>query len=131
MTLQNDSVSTGLYHCGVTLMGQHPPAGGCSHFRAFLPATGNHFHNQGSEKKLQLPKMQEVSLAFSKGRGNFVWGRTGAGLPNVCGFRHVAFTSTTVGTGNAVGILDGNLCKVGLSLASRCHQTRRYSGRSR
>lgn len=64
--------------------------------------------------------MQEVLSAFCKGWGNFVWGG-----------KVELDSQTCEGQGNAVGILDGNLCKVGLSLASGMPQARQYSGRSR
>lgn len=57
---------------------------------------GNRFHKQWSEKKLHLPNTQRVSVLFWKGVRNFVWGKD-----------------------DAMGILDWNLCKVGLSLAGR------------
>lgn len=74
-----------LYHCGVTLMGQRPSRRWVQSFHSVPTPTGNHFHSQGSEKKLQLPKMQEVSSAFWKGWGNFVWGKSRAGLADVWG----------------------------------------------
>lgn len=83
----------------------------------------NHFHKWWFEKKLQLPNMQKVSLLFWKGVGDFVWGKKlSDGLADVLALTSFSGVGRGGGRGSqgtAVETVGRNLCRVGLSLASR------------